>query len=107
MTARLVVSDITVVGTAPPAGAPNPVEDFTIETTDGSPLIELSWSHDGVDLDRFEILRRPVGETTWERVILASASDFGTFPTYFYTAVSATDTQWVVRAMNSEGEVSV
>lgn len=106
MSNLIVIPDVQEVGVAVPSGAPNAVTDFTIDTTDGSPLIELSWSHDGVDLHRFEVLRRPVGGTTWERVILAPASDFGTFPTYSYTAVSAPDTQWVVRAVNSEGDVS-
>jgi hypothetical protein len=106
----LVIPGVEVVGTVPPPeapeGAPNPVAGFIVTTTDGSPLITLQWSHDGLYLDRFEILKRSGSEGSWERVALARAPDFGAFPNYAFIAVSAPDTQWVVRAMNPEGVVS-
>lgn len=80
--------------------------NLTITTTDGSPLIDLEWEHDGVSLDRFEILKRPIGGSTWERYILATATQFGTTPNFSATVVSGPDTQWVVRALDAAGAVS-
>lgn len=81
--------------------------DLTVTTTDGSPLVELEWSHTGTDLDRFEISKRPVGGTTWDRYVLATASQFGTAPNFSMNAVSAPDTEWVVVALDAAGDVSV
>lgn len=85
---------------------PSAPTDFTLTTTAGSPLVEAEWDHDGVDLDRFEILRRMADSSDpWERVILAPAGDFGAGP-FSCTLVSTTATEFVVRALDADGVVS-
>lgn len=79
---------------------------FTITETAGSPLVELEWEHTGTALDRFEILKRPVGGSTWERVLLAPKADFGTAPNFSTFVLSRTATQFVVRALETNGTVS-
>lgn len=85
---------------------PNPPTDLTITQTSGSPIIELDWDHDGISLDRFEILHRATGSSDpWTRDILAPASDFGPGP-YSHQTVSAENETWVVRALEADGTVS-
>ena len=87
--------------------APAAPTSFTLTPgSSGDPTVTLTWSHSGTDLDRFEILRRPISGTTWDSVVLAPKADFGTGPYSFVTA-SRPDTQWAVRALNAAGEVSV
>lgn len=86
--------------------APAAPTDFVLTTeADGDPTVTASWNHDGVDLDRFEILRRPVGTTVWESLLMAPAGDFGPGP-YELVLASRPGTEYVVRALNSVGEVS-
>lgn len=68
--------------------------------------MDLDWIHDGVDLDRFEILFRPAGSSgSFTRYLLAPASSFGPGP-YGATVVSTEDLEWVVRALNAGTAVS-
>jgi hypothetical protein len=72
---------------------------------DGDPTINLDWAHDGVDLDRFEVLYRLVGGTTWTSLLLAPKADFGAGP-YSLTTASRPNVQWAVRAVAADGSVS-
>lgn len=79
--------------------------DFTLTPlATGSPLSTAAWTHPGAD--RFEIKKR-VGGGGWERVILAPAADFGTAPNFSFVVVASEAAEFVVRAMNADGEVSV
>ena len=71
----------------------------------GSPAITIAFSHDGIDLDRFEVLRR-TGTDPWESVALLPASSFGAGP-YSFTTASPEGYEWAVRALNAAGAVSV
>lgn len=71
----------------------------------GDPQITLSWSHTGIDLDRFEVLRKLSGETVWTSYLLAPKADFGAGP-YSIKVAAPIGSSWAVRALNAAGEVS-
>jgi hypothetical protein len=71
----------------------------------GDPTITLAWSHGGTDLDRFEVLRKLSGETTWTSYLLAPKADFGAGP-YSIKVPAPVGSSWAVRALNAAGEVS-
>lgn len=76
-----------------------------IPAESGSPVSTLAWAHTGVDLDRFQVLRRAADATEWESVHVGDATEFGTGP-YSFLVASTAGTVWTVRALNSNGEVS-
>lgn len=86
---------------APPA----PTNLQLAATADGDPTVTLTWAHTGVDLDRFEVLRRKVGDAIWESHVLAPKAQFGAGP-YSLVVASAPTTQWAVRAIAADGSVS-
>lgn len=75
------------------------------QPTAGDPQVTLAWSHTGTDLDRFEVLRKLAGETTWGSYLLAPRADFGAGP-YSIKVAAPAGSIWAVRALNSAGEVS-
>lgn len=83
-----------------------PPDDLAIAQLDEAALAELEWTHDGVDLDRFEVLSKGPDDDVWTSEILAPAGDFGAGP---YTAEVPTgeDFDWVVRALEADGTVSL
>lgn len=87
--------------------APSAPTAFSItQESDGSPLVTLAWSHTGTNLDRFEVLTRMSGDTTWKSLALAPKAEFGTGP-YSYETTATTGQQFAVRAIASDGMVSV
>lgn len=85
---------------------PAPPTNLTAtQTTAGDPQITLAWSHDGIDLDRFEILRKLSGETVWSSYLLAPKADFGAGP-YSIKVAAPVGSSWAVRALNAAGDVS-
>lgn len=86
--------------------APAAPTSFTAtQDTAGDPQTTLTWSHDGVDLDRFEVLRKLSGETVWSSYLLAPKADFGAGP-YSIKVAAPVGSSWAVRALNASGEVS-
>lgn len=76
---------------------------FVETITAGSPLMGLEWDHDGIDLDRFELLYRKAGSSDpWTRYVIAPAATFGPGP-YAASVVSTQDLEWVVRALSATG----
>lgn len=82
--------------------APNPVTNLqATQTTSGIPELELSWEHDGLNLDRWMLGFNKDGD--WINLEPIAAS--GVSP-YSLTIVSPPDTTWRVVALSSSGEVS-
>lgn len=81
-------------------------DDLTITQLDGdTALAELEWTHDGIDLDRFEVLYKGPDDDVWTSETLAPEADFGAGP-YTAEVPSGEDFEWAVRALEVDGTVS-
>jgi hypothetical protein len=81
---------------------PNAVTSLAIANTSGSPAITLSWAHDGVSLDRFQVLYKRPEDSSYTNLGVAPAADFGAGPYSFDTATGA-GFIWKVLALESDG----
>lgn len=77
------------------------------QATSGKPVITLAWQHGGVDLDRFELLKRLSGETDWQSYLVAPKAQFNPAGSAYSIVVgSIKNMQWAVRAIAADGSVS-
>lgn len=80
---------------------------ITPDVAGAGPTAVLAWEHTGTNLDKFEILTRRVGETSWRTVVLAPSSTFSVTATEFeLRVISSESSEWGVRALNTAGEAS-
>lgn len=71
-----------------------------------SAAITLEWDHDGVDLDRFQLLYKKPGDDDYRNLLVAPAADFGAGP-YSYDTASGQDFDWKVVALEADNSRSV
>jgi hypothetical protein len=83
---------------------PAPVTGLTAtQPVDGVPEVLLSWSHDGIDLDRFMLGFEVDG--AWTNLEPQAATQYGSGP-YSFTVPSLPGATWRVVALDSTGAVS-
>lgn len=94
--------------------APAPMTNLEVERVDGAPVDRITFDHTGVDLDRIEIKYQFVDSETqapqgnFITYTVADASDLHVSGnSYQLDAVAIPNVRWVVRAINTAGEVSV
>lgn len=86
--------------------APAAPTDLTLTPDDPrSAIVTLGWDHTGTNLDRFQILYRKAGSSTFKNLIVAPKADFGTGP-YEFTTVTGQGFRWKVVALNNIGQRS-